>query len=100
MKILAENSIEEVKPKKIFDFKGHKFAVVSFPLTYMEGKEIIFIDKVVHYSSGKALPLSSRHHRQTLKSYVEQSLKCIDNIFNSFGAEKFEEEINNFEKIN
>jgi len=97
--VIQDLSHHENKPKKVFECKGYKFAVVNYPYQYMNAGNTFNMLGVFEYGTGRKMPIQGSH-RQTLKSLVAQSINTINQIYADFGKEKFEEQINQYEIIN
>ena len=97
MKIVTDFGIQEVKPKKMFEYNGYNWCIVNKEYKYMNSEDKMLLLCVVEYTTGKTLPISISH-KQTLKSIETQAKDLISNFIN-LGV-KVDEEINKFEKIN
>lgn len=100
MKITSHFGIIEVKPKKIIEYKNHKFAIVDYPHQYMNAKEPLMMVNLVHFNTGISVLNLTKHHNETLKAFVEKSLITIENCEKRFGTERFENELKKFTAIN
>lgn len=97
--VTADFGIVEVKPKKIFEHNGIKYAIVSAPYKYMNSEVTNYTNKCVHYETGWQIPVFN-NHKVTIKSFVEASKNRLNQIFSDLGEKKFKQEINSKEILN
>ena len=101
MKIVTSDfGIVEVKPKRLFEHNGIRYAIVSVPYKYLNNNETHYIDKCVHYLTGWQIPVYNIHHKATIKKYIEASKQVLDNILSYLGEDAFNKEINSKEVLN
>jgi hypothetical protein len=100
MKIVTDFGQKEVKIKKQFEILDEKFCIVDYPFKYMNSLEPVELRTVVHFKTGQAIHFLKAHRRQTLKDFLMESEKAIQNLVSLRGEKEFKEELNKFETIN
>lgn len=100
IKVISELGIMDAKIRKVFEFEGYKFAIVDFPYKYMNSEDISYSIKTVSYDSGALMPIYAKHHKQTIKSFLELSIETLNMIYKRVGVDKFKEEMEKYEIIN
>ena len=92
----------EVKPRKIFEFKNIKFAIVEYPKQYMNSKEPLLITSVVHYYTGVLISneILRIDRSDSLKLIIQKSIIEFENLIKSRSKLEFLNEFKKFEYIN
>ena len=102
--LATSKGIRKTIPKRVFEMtfnnEQYKFAIVEFPLTYLNNEEEMLIVRSIHFNSGRLLPISPPNRGVSIKNYIEIVKKEIDLVFNHYGAEKFKQEFSKYESIN
>lgn len=85
MKVKTDFGIQEIKPQKVFEHEGYKFAIIKRPEQYMGVKEPMIMQRVIEFTTSILLPVSIQRG-DTLKIVQEKAIKTLDN-FKSLGAD-------------
>lgn len=93
MKINTDFGIQEIKPQKIFEWKGLKFAIIKRPEKYMSVQEPITVQRVVEYTTGQSLPLVIERG-MTLNKIEQEALRLLNQFETEEGLKnRIEKEI-------
>ena len=96
MKINTDFGIQEIKPQKVFEWKGIKFAIIKRPEKYMSVEQVITVQRVVEYTTGQSLPLVIKRG-MTLKQIEGEALRLLDQFET---AEGLNSRIEKLEQLN
>ena len=101
IKVKTDFGILDLKVRKTFEFLTHKFALVDYPVKYMNSKEPLILTKCVSINKGMIAVFTAKHHGQTLKDYVNVCVKSLEVFLHKAGSnEAFLNQIETFETIN
>ena len=81
------------KPVEIF---GEKFVCVDYPSPYMNSEELVYTRRVVHYKTGRYIPISGHHYKATAKDLLNNA----SNFLQKIGQDNVINEVNKFNAIN
>lgn len=76
MKLNTDFGVQEVKPQRIFEWQGIKFAIVKRQESYMNGKEPLIMQRVVEYNTTISLPIVIQRG-DTLKKIEQRALQFL-----------------------
>lgn len=81
IKAITDYGIQEVqiigKPKEI---KGQLWVVAKVPRKYMNAKEPLIMQEVIHYATGANLPIRNINYNATAKSMLEAAEAWLTNM--------------------
>ena len=97
MKVKTDFGIQEIKPQKVFEYEGFKFAIVKHPEQYRGIEEPLIIRRVIEFTTTITLGVSIQRG-DTLKT-IEQKAVTLLESFKRRGAD-LKTEIENYEKLN
>jgi len=80
MKVQTDFGIQEIKPQKIFEWEGIKFAIIKRPENYTnkykDVSQALLIQRVVEYSTSHYIPLNIQRG-DTLKTIQEKAITAL-----------------------
>jgi hypothetical protein len=104
IKLATGNGTRLTTAKRIFEITFgkdvYKFAVIDYPSFYMNSKEESLSTRVIHFGSGRLLPIQPPNKGVSVKKYVDAVTTEITSIFTHYGADKFKQEFEKYETIN
>lgn len=103
LNVKTDKGVKEGQLLKIltvtYEGTDFRFAVARYLMDYMGGPEVETC-RVVHFSTGAGMPVKSKGHRQTLKSYISEVTEEITAILNRYGLQGANKEFAKYETIN
>lgn len=97
IKAVTDFGIKDVRKigaiKEIF---GELWIVAEVPTKYMNCEQPLMIRKVLHYNTGRSLPIKSMPHNAPAKDYLGEAEYFLKNI----PIEAIKKELSPLEKIN